>query len=142
MPLSDSAKAQDESAAILRRAGLVWVSDNARIEQGGRLEGVLVEKIRPDQSALRLIQFSMRFERVFHLFGARLEDIEQISVTAIKIFEHIAQLMRGSFGIKSKNSADDMVGSDLVGGVEVPGFSRWLERSDDDSGGIRAQIQA
>ena len=91
MPLSDGAKAQDESAAILRGAGLVWVSDNARIEQGGRLEGVLVEKIRPDQSALRLSQLSMRCERLFHLFGARLEDIEQISVTALKIFEHVTQ---------------------------------------------------
>src|SRR5258706_7391934 len=124
MPLSDSAKAQDESAAILRRAGLVWVSDNARIEQGGRLEGVLVEKIRPDQSALRLSQFSMRCERLFHLFGARLEDIEQISVTALKIFEHVTQYMRGSFGIKTKNFSDNMVGTNFVGCVEVSGFSR------------------
>src|SRR5258708_39098733 len=115
MPLSDSAKAQDESAAILCRAGLVWVSDNARIEQSRRLEGVLVEKIRPDQSALRLIQFSMRFERLFHLIGARFEDIEQISVTTFKILQHVDQLFRGSFGIKPKNPADDTVGSNLIG---------------------------
>src|SRR5258708_21498571 len=54
MPLSDSAKAQDESAAILCRAGLVWVADKARMERGGRREGGLVGKVRPDQSALRL----------------------------------------------------------------------------------------
>ena len=115
MPLADGAKAQDESTAILRRAGLVRVSDDARIEQGRRLEGVLVQKICTDQSALRPIQFSMRFERLFHLVGARLEDIEQISVTTFKILQHLDQLLRGGFGIKPKNSADDMVGSDLIG---------------------------
>ena len=46
----------------------------------------------------------------------------------------------GSLGVKTKNSADDMVGSDLVRYVKISGFSRRLERSDDDSGGIRAQI--
>jgi hypothetical protein len=30
-------------------------------------------------------------------------------------FEHVAQLLRGSFGIKPKNSADNIVGSDLIG---------------------------
>src|SRR6516165_2717867 len=140
MPLADGAKAQDESTAILRRAGLVRVPDDARIEQGRRLEGVLVEKIRPDQSALRLVQLGMRLERLFHLFGAGLENIEQISVTPIKIREHIAQLMSGRFGIETKNSADNMIGSDLIGWVEVSGLSRRLERSDDDSGRIRAHI--
>ena len=82
----------------------------------------------------------MRRERLFHLFGARLEDIEQISVTTVKIFKYIAQLMRGSFGIKTKNSADNMVGSDFIGCVEVSGFSRRFEGSDDDSGRIWAQI--
>ena len=85
-------------------------------------------------------QFSMRFEHLFHLFGARLEDIEQISVAPLKVFKHVAQLMRGSFGIKTKNSANNMVGSNLIACVEVSGFSRRFERSDDDSGGIRAQI--
>ena len=140
MPLADGTKAQDESTAILRHAGLVRMSDDARIEQGRRLEGVLVEKIRTDQPALRFIQFSMRFERLFHLVGARLEDIEQISVTTFKIFEHVDQLFGGSFGIKPKNSADDMVGPDFIDGIEVSGFSRRLEGSDDDSGRIRAQI--
>ena len=90
MPFADGAKAQDESTAIFRGTRLVGVPDDARIEQGRCLERILVEKIRPDQSALRLVQFSMRCKRLFHLFGARLEDIEQISVTAFKIFEHIA----------------------------------------------------
>jgi hypothetical protein len=48
--------------------------------------------------------------------------------------------MRGSFGIKTKNFADNMVGADFIGCVEVSGFSRRFERSDDDPGRIRAQI--
>jgi len=48
--------------------------------------------------------------------------------------------MSGRFGIETKNSADNMIGSDLIGWVEVSGLSRRLERSDDDSGRIRAHI--
>ncbi len=99
-----------------------------------------LKKIRTDQAALRLVQFGMRLERLFHLRGARLEDIEQIPVTTFEIFEHLAQLLRGSFGIEPKNPVDDMIGPDLVGWIEVSGFSRRFEGSDDDPGRIRAQI--
>jgi hypothetical protein len=61
-------------------------------------------------------------------------------VTAFKIFQHVDQLFRGSFGIKPKNPADDMVGSNLIGRIEVSGFSRRLEGPDDNPGRIRAQI--
>ena len=129
-----------KSAAILRRAGLVGMPDDARIEQGRRLERILVKKISADQAALRLIQCGMRLERLFHLCGARLENFEQIPVTAFEIFEHVAQLLCSSFGIEPKNPADDMVRPGLIGRIEVSRFSRRLERSDDDSGWIRAQI--
>ena len=141
MPFADGAKAQDKSAAIFRRAGLVGMPDDARIEQGRRFERILVEKIRADQAALRLVQFGMRLERLFHLGGARLEDVEQISVTAFEVFEHVAQLLRGSLGIEPKHPVDDMIGPGLVGRIEVSGLSRRLEGPDDDPGRIRAQIQ-
>jgi hypothetical protein len=38
MPLADGAQAQNKSTAIFRRASLVGVSDDARIEQGRCLE--------------------------------------------------------------------------------------------------------
>ena len=134
MPLADGAKAQDESAAIFRRAGLVRMPHDARVEQGRSLEGVLVEKIRADQPALSPIQFGMRRERFFHVIGARFESIEQVSVTTIKIFKHVAQLLSGGFGIQTKNSVDNIVGSDLIGCIEVSGLGCRFERSDDDSG--------
>jgi hypothetical protein len=61
-------------------------------------------------------------------------------MTAVKIVEHLAQLLRGSFGIEPDDSADDMIGSNLIGGVEVAGFSCRFERSDDDPCRIRTQI--
>jgi hypothetical protein len=39
----------------------------------------------------RCVIFNMRCERLFHLFGARLEDIKKVSVTAFKVFEHVTQ---------------------------------------------------
>jgi hypothetical protein len=82
----------------------------------------------------------MWFQRVFHFCGARLKNIDQISMAAVKIVEHLAQLLRGSFGIEPDDPANDMIGSNLIGGVEVAGFSCRFERSDDDPCRIRPQI--
>ena len=48
-----------------------------------------MKKVSADQTTLRLVQYGMRLECLFHLRGARLENIEQISVTAFKIFKHV-----------------------------------------------------
>src|SRR5579864_3789436 len=124
MPFADGAKAQDEPTALVRRAGLIGMPDDARIEQGRRLERVLVQKIRTDQAALRLIQFRMRLERLFHVLGAPLENLEQVSVAAGEILEHLIQLLRGRIGIEAKNPVDDTVGPRLIDRVEVPRLSR------------------
>jgi len=83
----------------------------------------------------------MRLQRLFHLCGARLEDFQQVPVTAFEVFEHFGQLSRGSPGLEPKDPADDMVGPGLIGRVEVSGFSRRLEGSDDDPGWIWSQMQ-
>jgi hypothetical protein len=138
VPFAYCTKAQDESTTAFRRASLVGVPDDARIEQGRCLERVLMKKICPYQAALRSIQFGMRLQRLFHIRSARLEDVQQIPVTAFEIIEHVRQLSRGSFGIEPKNPVDDMIGPGLIGRVEVSGFS--LEGPDHDPGWIRAQI--
>jgi hypothetical protein len=142
MPFADGTKAQDESAAIDRRAGLIGVPHDARIEQGRRLERVLVKKIRPDEATLRLIQVRMRVERLLHVGGASLEDLEQVSVTACEIFQHVAQLPCGRIGIEPNDPLDDMVGPRPVGRIEIPGLSRRPERSDDDPARVRTEINA
>ena len=62
-------------------------------------------------------------------------------MTAFEIFEYVVQLLRRSLGIEPKNPVDDVVGSGLVGWVEVSGLSRRFEGPDDDPARIRAQIQ-
>ena len=89
---------------------------------------------------MRLVQFGMWLKRVFHFCGARLEDIDQIPVTAFEIVEHVAQLLFGSVGIEPKYPADYMISPNLVGEIEVSGFSCWFEGSDDDPCGVRPQI--
>src|SRR6266545_4150969 len=139
MTFANGAKAQDESTAIFRGAGLVGIADDARIEQGRCLERVLVEEIRADQAPLRLAQCGMLVERRLHLSGTCLENIEQIPMATFEVLEHVAQLLGGSFGIEPKYPVDNMIGPDLIGRVEVARLSRRLEGPDDDSGRIRAQ---
>ena len=83
----------------------------------------------------------MRFKRIFHFSGARFKNIQQISVTAFKVFEHLAQQVRTCFIIELKHPVDDMIGADLVRRVEIARFSRRLEGPDDDPCRIRAQIE-
>ena len=103
MPFANGAKAQDEPAAVFRCARLVGMPDDAWIEQGRGFERIFVEKIGSDQSALRLVQWSMRLERLLHFRGARLENFEQVPVAAFEVLEHLAQLLRGRFGIEPKH---------------------------------------
>ena len=70
--------------------GLVGMPNDARIEQRRRFERVFVEEVGADQPALRLVQFRMRLERLFHFGGACLENIEQIPVAAFEVLEHLA----------------------------------------------------
>jgi hypothetical protein len=84
----------------------------------------------------------MWFEGVLHLGGARLKNIQQIPVAARKVFEHFAQLPRGSFRIEPKHPVNDMIRTDLVSGIEVARLSRRFEGPDDDSGRVWAQIEA
>jgi hypothetical protein len=84
----------------------------------------------------------MRFERVFHLGGARFKNVEQVAVAACEVFEHLAQLLRGNFGIELKHAVNNMIGADFVSRVEVARLSCWFEGPDDDPGRIRAQIEA
>jgi len=48
----------------------------------------------------------------------------------------------GSVRLEPQDPADDMIGSRLVGRVEVPGLDRWFEGPHDDPGGVRTQIQS
>ena len=141
-PSPTARRLENETTAVFRRAGLVGMSHDARIEQGGRFERVLVQKVGPDQAALRLVQDGMWLQRLFHLSGACLEDFQQVPVTAFEVFEHFGQLSRGSPGLEPKDPVDDMVGPGLIGRVEVSGFSRRFEGPDDDPGRIWAQIQS
>ena len=142
MPFADGAKAQDEAAAAIRCAGLVGMPDDARIEQGRSFERIFVEKISADQATLRLVQRSMRCERVLHLGGALFKNVEQVPVSACEVFEHLAQLLRGGVSIEPKHPVNDMIGTDLVGGVEVARLSCRFEGPDDDPGRVWPQIEA
>jgi hypothetical protein len=63
-------------------------------------------------------------------------------VPAPEVLKHLAQLLRGRLGIKPEHPANDMIGTDLVGRIEVSGLSRWLEGPYDDPRRVRAKVQA
>ena len=73
MPFPDGAKAEDEAEPAFRRAGLIGMGDDARIEQCRRFEGIFMHKVGTDQLALRLGEIGMRRKGVFHFIGTRLE---------------------------------------------------------------------
>src|SRR4051794_24839591 len=104
MAFADGAKAQNEPAALLRCATLVRVAHDARIEQRRRLERIFVQKIRPNQPALRLAPCWMRIKDRLHLGGAGLENVDQVSVATLEVFQHVGQLSRGGLRIEAKNS--------------------------------------
>ena len=77
----------------------------------------------------------MRGERLLHFVGARLERLQQVAVAALKILEHVGQLVGAASRIERQDAIDDMVGAGLVGRVEIPRFGRRLERANDTRAG-------
>ena len=76
-----------------------------------------MKKVGSDQATLRLVQYGMRGERLFHFRGACLEDLKQIPVAAFEVVENLRQLSARSPGLQPKDSFDNMVGPGLVGRV-------------------------
>ena len=77
----------------------------------------------------------------FHLIGARFEYLEQIAVTTLKVLKNLRELTGGGVGIERQDAIDDVIRACLVGGIQVPRFGGRLERPDDNSRRIRAQIK-
>ena len=73
MPFPDGAKAQDEAEPAFRRAGLIGMGDDARIEQCRRFKGIFMHKISTNQLTLYLAEIGMRGKGVFHFVRTRLE---------------------------------------------------------------------
>ena len=102
MPFADGPEAQDESASSRGCAGLVGVPHDARIEQGRRFEGVLVQEIRADQIPLCFRQNGMRLQRLLHLDGTPLEDLEQVPMPTFEVLEHVGQLLLSGIGVEAQ----------------------------------------
>ena len=83
----------------------------------------------------------MRGDGFFHLIGARFEYLEQIAVTILEVLQDLRELTGGGVGIERQDAIDDVIRACLIGGVEIAGFGRRLERPDDHSRRIRAQIK-
>ena len=114
MTFADGAKAQDETKAPVRRSGLIRMCHDARIEQRGRFERILVEKVCAHQLALHLRKRGMVGKRLFHFLGARLEHLQQVSVPAQEILKNVGQLIGRCLRIERQNPFDNMVGAGLV----------------------------
>jgi len=141
MPLPDRAKAEDETTSAFRRAGLIRMRDDARIEQGRGLEGIFVQEVGADQLTLGLGENRMRREGDFHLVGALLEGRQQVAMAALEIIKDVGELVSCGLGIQRQDPLDDMVRAGLVGGIEVARLGRRPERPHDHARGIGPQME-
>jgi hypothetical protein len=60
---------------------------------------------------------------------------------ALEVLQDISQLAGCGIRIELENTLDNMVGTRLVGGVEIARFGRRLERADDHARGVGTQVK-
>jgi hypothetical protein len=82
----------------------------------------------------------MRLERLFHFPGARLEYVQQISMTAFEILQNVRKQKFGCHRIQRENAIDDVVRPRLVEWVQIARLDSRAKRPHDDPRGIGAQI--
>ena len=141
MPLPDRAKTEDEATSAFRRAGLIRMRDDARIEQCGCFEGIFVQEVGSDQLTLHLGENHVRRKGDFHFVGTRLEARQQVAMAALEVLKDIGQVVGRHLGAKCQDPLDDMVRAGLVGGLEVARLGRRLERPHDHARGIGPQVE-
>ena len=141
MPFSDCAQAQDEAQTAGGGASLVDMGDDAWIEQSCRFERIFEHEIGADQSALFLRERGVFREGVFHVVGARFEQLEQIAMSALEIVENISKLACRRFRPQREYAIDDVIRPSFVSGIEVAWFGRRPERAYDHPRRIRAKVQ-
>jgi len=141
MPFAYRTEAENEAQSAFRRVRLVGVRYDAGIKQGGGFEGIFAEKLSADQLALNLRKDPMRCESFLHLIGASLEPLQQVTMSTKEIVEDVRELGGNGFGVEGKNPVDNVIGAHLVGGVEIAGFSRRLERAHNNPRRIGPEIK-
>src|SRR6266581_2825748 len=124
MPFAYRTEAENEAQSALWCARLIGVRYDAGIKQSGGFERIFAEKISADQLALDLRKRPMRCECLLHLLGASLEPLQQVTMSTQEIVEDVRELGGNGLGIECTNPLDDMISANLVGGVEIAGFSR------------------
>ncbi len=141
MALPDRADAENEPATALGRAGLIGMEDDARVEQGRRLEGILEHEIRADELALRRRDGGVGRERVADLFGAGFEPGEGVAMPIAEDIRHLRQLTGGGTGVERQDPLDQPAetGLDLVRGIIAVG--RGGERKHDHTRRIGAHVE-
>lgn len=141
MPFSDRTQTQDETPAPCWRTGLIGMSDDARIEQSSRLEGVFEKKIGANEAPLLPAEYCMGRKGVFHILGAGVESLQQISVAPLEIFQHIDQLGGHRCSIECQHPINNMICPCLISGIQIARLSRRLEGTRDDSRRIGTHTQ-
>jgi hypothetical protein len=142
MSFSDRAQAQDETPRSHRRPGLIRMSDDARIEQGRRLERILIQEIGADELPLGLRESHMRREGIFHFVGACLENRQQVAMATLEVVEDLDEQAGSRFRVERQDPIDDVIRPCLVCNVEVARLRRRLERPHDHARRIGSQIQS
>ena len=141
MAFADGTEAQNKAQAALRNSRLVRVWHDAGIEQRRRFEGIFVQEVGADELALYFGKRTVRQQRLLHFVGPALKRLQQVAMPALEILQHVGQLTGRGLRLEIENALDDMVGTRLVGRVEIARLGRRLERTHDHAPGIGPQIE-
>jgi hypothetical protein len=115
MPLADRAQTQDEAARARPAFRLVGMQHDARVEKCRSLERIFVQEKRADEPPLRFGKDSVIGERIFHLIGARFEQIDEIAMALVEIRQYVEKLAFRLVIGQRYDAIDNMVCARLVG---------------------------
>src|ERR1051326_5066328 len=80
VPFSGGAQVEDKAQGPRRKFRLVRVRNDGRIEEGGRLQGVLGQEIASDQQLSLFGEFLIRQQQAADLFEAFKEQLPNLQV--------------------------------------------------------------
>ena len=114
MAFAHSAQTENEPAAAGRRAGLVGMGNDARIEQCRRFEGIFVQEIGADQPALQLGEIGCAAS-ASSISSARASNFaSRLRWRPWKFSRTSANWLAAVSASSASTAIDDMIGAGLV----------------------------
>src|SRR3546814_5722163 len=100
-----------------------------------------MKKVGADELTLRLREALVSCEGILHFRGAPFEYCGEVAVPVVEVSQRFGKQRVGLVRGHCEDAVDDVIGAGLVDGMQVSGFDRRPERSEEHTSELQSLMR-